>query len=56
MQPIRDLSDPAQGPHAVQLVAGLIEQALAEAWQVPVHRTMLPERPRIGSARPSCHR
>jgi phenylalanyl-tRNA synthetase alpha chain len=35
---VRDLADPAAGPHAVQLVVDLIEGALATAWRVPVHR------------------
>lgn len=34
----RDLTDPRSGPHAVQLVVGAVEQALAEHADVPVHR------------------
>lgn len=29
---VRDLTDPAQGPHAIQLIIGALEQALASAW------------------------
>jgi phenylalanyl-tRNA synthetase alpha chain len=35
---IRDLTDPSQGPHAMQLLLDLIEQTLADRWTVPVHR------------------
>ncbi len=35
---LRDLTDPAAGPHAVQLVVSWLEQALARAWAVPVRR------------------
>ena len=33
---LRDLSDPAQGPHAMQLVAAAITDALAARWRCPV--------------------
>ncbi|MGH3140994.1 MAG: hypothetical protein ACRDQE_14780 [Gaiellales bacterium] len=38
---LRDLSDPASGPHAMQLVAGSIADALERAWRCPVlvHRS-----------------
>jgi phenylalanyl-tRNA synthetase alpha chain len=38
---LRDLSDPAYGPHAMQLVLGAIADALATAWRCPVrtHRS-----------------
>jgi phenylalanyl-tRNA synthetase alpha chain len=38
---LRDLSDPASGPHAMQLVLGGITDALAGAWRCPVriHRS-----------------
>ena len=38
---LRDLSDPASGPHAMQLVAGAIGDALERAWRCPVlvHRS-----------------
>ncbi|HEX6873567.1 MAG TPA: hypothetical protein VF163_20910, partial [Micromonosporaceae bacterium] len=35
---LRDLTDPAEGPHAIQLVVDAIEQALAGAWRIPVRR------------------
>jgi phenylalanyl-tRNA synthetase alpha chain len=35
---LRDLTDPAQGPHAVQLVVERIETGLATAAGVPLHR------------------
>ena len=35
---IRDLTDPLQGPHAMQLLIDSIEHALAERWHVPVIR------------------
>ncbi|MGE5827461.1 MAG: hypothetical protein ACM30G_03745 [Micromonosporaceae bacterium] len=35
---LRDLADPAEGPHAVNLVAARIEAALADALGVTVHR------------------
>ena len=35
---IRDLTDPSQGPHAIQLVIDAIEQGLRERWRVPVIR------------------
>jgi phenylalanyl-tRNA synthetase alpha chain len=35
---IRDLADPAAGPHAIQLVVAAIESALEQAWRVPVRR------------------
>jgi phenylalanyl-tRNA synthetase alpha chain len=38
---LRDLTDPAQGPHAIQLVVERIEAALATATGVPVHRHRL---------------
>lgn len=34
---VRDLTDPAQGPHAVQLVLGHAVAALAGAWGCPAH-------------------
>lgn len=38
---LRDLSDPASGPHAMQLLLGAIAAALASAWGCPVrtHRS-----------------
>jgi phenylalanyl-tRNA synthetase alpha chain len=33
---LRDLSDPAAGPHAMQLVAGAISDALERTWGAPV--------------------
>jgi phenylalanyl-tRNA synthetase alpha chain len=38
---LRDLSDPAAGPHAMQLVVAAIEEALEQAWGCPVlvHRS-----------------
>ena len=33
---LRDLSDPAAGPHAMQLVAAAIGDALERAWGAPV--------------------
>jgi phenylalanyl-tRNA synthetase alpha chain len=38
---LRDLTDPAQGPHAVQLVVERIETALAAAAGIPLHRHRL---------------
>jgi len=37
---VRDLSDPASGPHAMQLIVASILDALAEAWSIParLHR------------------
>lgn len=35
---LRDLSDPAQGPHAMQLLVEGIGAALSGAWDVPVRR------------------
>jgi hypothetical protein len=35
---VRDLTDPTQGRHAVQLVVTAIEDALATTWGVPVRR------------------
>lgn len=35
---LRDLADPAQGPHAVQLVVQALEAAVADLYSVPVHR------------------
>ncbi|MDQ5851777.1 MAG: hypothetical protein M3380_06800, partial [Chloroflexota bacterium] len=35
---VRDLTDPAQGPHALQLLLDEIEQAAANRWRVPVRR------------------
>jgi len=35
---IRDLSDPAAGPHALQQVVQALEGALGAAWSVPVRR------------------
>jgi phenylalanyl-tRNA synthetase alpha chain len=34
----RDLSDPAQGPHAMQVVVDRIEEGLTAAWGIPVRR------------------
>ncbi|WP_213450530.1 tRNA ligase subunit PheS family protein [Rhizomonospora bruguierae] len=36
--PVRDLTDPAQGSHAIQLVVDATEKALAAAWGLPVRR------------------
>jgi phenylalanyl-tRNA synthetase alpha chain len=38
---LRDLSDPASGPHAMQIAAGAISDALERAWRAPVlvHRS-----------------
>lgn len=33
---VRDLADPSQGPHAVQLLLDAMVQALARAWRCPV--------------------
>ena len=33
---LRDLSDPDRGPHAMQLLAGAIAEALERAWSCPV--------------------
>src|SRR5260370_40732056 len=33
---VRDLSDPSNGPHAIQLVVNCILEALTCAWQCPV--------------------
>lgn len=35
---LRDLTDPAAGPHAVQLVVDALERALTDAWNIPVRR------------------
>lgn len=35
---IRDLTDPAAGPHAVQRVVDVLETALADRWHLPVWR------------------
>jgi phenylalanyl-tRNA synthetase alpha chain len=35
---LRDLTDPAAGPHAVQHVVTALETALRDAWHLPVHR------------------
>jgi phenylalanyl-tRNA synthetase alpha chain len=35
---LRDLTDPAAGPHAIQLVVAHLEAALSKAWNVPVRR------------------
>ena len=35
---LRDLTDPAQGPHAMQLVLDAIEHALATRWGIALHR------------------
>ncbi|MEV0271085.1 hypothetical protein AB0H43_20070 [Hamadaea sp. NPDC050747] len=35
---VRDLTDPAAGPHAVHLVAERLEQAVAAIWCVPIRR------------------
>lgn len=34
----RDLTDPAQGPHAMQLLVVQLEQALSQSWSVPTLR------------------
>jgi phenylalanyl-tRNA synthetase alpha chain len=34
---IRDLSDPGQGPHALQLLVQRAVEALSQAWHVPAH-------------------
>lgn len=34
----RDLTDPAQGPHAMQLLVVQLEQALSQCWSVPTLR------------------
>src|SRR5438045_3756405 len=34
---LRDLTDPARGPHAMQLLQCAIADALAGAWHCPVH-------------------
>jgi phenylalanyl-tRNA synthetase alpha chain len=34
--PIRDLTDPAAGPHAMQLIVDLVLRALTAGWDVPV--------------------
>jgi len=34
----RDLTDPVQGPHAMQLLLDRIERTLADRWNVPVRR------------------
>jgi phenylalanyl-tRNA synthetase alpha chain len=35
---LRDLTDPAAGPHAVQVVVDAIEQALVNRWPIPIWR------------------
>ena len=35
---LRDLTDPAAGEHAIQLIVAAVEQTLAEAWGIPVRR------------------
>ena len=35
---LRDLTDPAQGPHAMQLLVDGMETALAERWGIPARR------------------
>jgi phenylalanyl-tRNA synthetase alpha chain len=35
---LRDLTDPSQGPHAMQLLLDRIERRLADLWRVPVRR------------------
>ena len=35
---LRDLTDPAAGRHAIQLVVDAVERALAAAWGIPVRR------------------
>jgi phenylalanyl-tRNA synthetase alpha chain len=35
---LRDLTDPAQGPHALQLLVAAIERELADTWAIPVHQ------------------
>lgn len=34
----RDLADPEQGPHAIQLIVDRIEQTLSRDWRIPVRR------------------
>ena len=34
----RDLTDPTEGPHAIQHVVTMLEENLSAAWTVPVHR------------------
>lgn len=35
---IRDLSDPAHGPHALQLILDAVEKGLRAVWRIPVQR------------------
>lgn len=35
---VRDLTDPAQGPHAVQLLLDQLEETLSQQWAVPIRR------------------
>lgn len=35
---LRDLTDPASGPHALQLLVEDLEQALVEGWRIPLRR------------------
>ena len=35
---LRDLTDPARGPHAMQVLLEEIEQTLAARWRIPLHR------------------
>jgi phenylalanyl-tRNA synthetase alpha chain len=35
---LRDLTDPAEGPHSMQLLLDRMEQTLADHWNVPVRR------------------
>jgi phenylalanyl-tRNA synthetase alpha chain len=35
---LRDLTDPAQGPHAMQILLDEIEQTLAVRWRIPLRR------------------
>lgn len=35
---LRDLTDPGQGPHAMQLLLDEIERTLASRWRIPVRR------------------
>ena len=35
---IRDLTDPTQGPHALQRLLDEVEQALVDRWKIPLRR------------------
>ena len=45
---IRDLSDPAQGPHAMQDIVAAVEAAVAERYACPVHRLRGPRLVPVG--------